>query len=108
MTKQIGSTESPDEPGEPTSFAETVKGLYKKHKMAIIGVGVAAFVVTVAVIKYANGQDITEDIESDESDEPEELAELDETPTPGRCNDGWLSDSIGKQGACSGHGGVAA
>lgn len=79
-----------------------MKSLFKKNKKVIIGLGAAVVVVTSMLIKVAEGPYITEDIESDEP------AEFDEMPTPAHCADGWSSESIGKQGACSHHGGVAA
>lgn len=105
MTKQTGSTESPD---EPTSVVGRAISRIKKHRGTIIGVGIgvgtAALVVASAVINHANERDVTEDIEPDKL---AELEEVEETPISGRCNDGSTSDAIGKQGACSHHGGVA-
>ncbi|MFB7225324.1 hypothetical protein [Streptomyces sp. NPDC056227] len=100
MTKQTASNES---------TIERVKSLYRKNRTTIHAIGAAAFVVTGAVLSTLAKQRYTPDgIESDEREEPEMVEELEETPTHGRCADGWLSDSIGKQGACSSHGGVAA
>ncbi|WP_405986931.1 DUF3761 domain-containing protein [Streptomyces sp. NBC_00872] len=39
-------------------------------------------------------------------DAPDSVASV-TMPEPARCADGWLSPSIGRQGACSHHGGVA-
>ncbi|WP_327242418.1 hypothetical protein [Streptomyces sp. NBC_01320] len=103
MTKQTASDESNE------STIERVKSLYRKNKTTIHAIGAAAFVVTGAVLSTLAKQRYTpEDMKSDELAEPEEVEELEETPTHGRCADGWQSESIGKQGACSSHGGVAA
>ncbi|TJZ98311.1 hypothetical protein [Actinacidiphila oryziradicis] len=67
MTKQNASVPSPSEDSEPTSVAETVKRLYKKNKKAIVGTTMAAAVATGLLIKFAKGQHVTEDIETDES-----------------------------------------
>ncbi|MFE4959443.1 hypothetical protein ACFRCW_37005 [Streptomyces sp. NPDC056653] len=100
MTKQTTS----NEPNE--SAVERVKSLYRKNKTTIHAIGAAGIVVAGAVLTTLAKQRYTpEDIESEEL---EELEEREEKPTPGRCNDGSTSDAIGKQGACSHHGGVAA
>ncbi|MEW2254982.1 hypothetical protein [Streptomyces sp. NPDC047869] len=64
--------QNPSEDGEPTSVAETVKKLFKKHKKNIIGGGVALVVVAGGVfMSLAKGQDDTEDTDgSDSSPDP--------------------------------------
>lgn len=80
-----------------------MKVLIKKNKKkVIIGAGAAAVLLTSVLIELAKGRNTTDDITSDEP------AELEETPTSAQCADGWESNSIGKQGACSHHGGLAA
>ncbi|NEA55326.1 hypothetical protein G3I60_14495 [Streptomyces sp. SID13666] len=106
MTKQIA--EPIDEASETTSVPKRVKGLIKRNKEAIIGVGAAAAFVGFVLLKHATKRHITEDIESSEPTELDEPAAREEKFTSGRCADGTSSDSIGKQGACSHHGGVAA
>ncbi|MDX2646132.1 DUF3761 domain-containing protein [Streptomyces sp. PA03-1a] len=102
MTQQTASSE----PNEST--IERVKSLYRKNKTTIYAIGAVAGVVAGAVLSTLAKERYTpEPMESDELAEPEETEELEETPTTGRCNDGSTSDAIGKQGACSHHGGVA-
>ncbi|WP_326737065.1 hypothetical protein [Streptomyces sp. NBC_01022] len=99
MTEQSSSPE----PTENASVAATVKDLIKKNKKkAIIGAGAAAVLTARLLIELAKGRNTTADITSDEPAEPEE------TSTSAPCADGWESSSIGKQGACSHHGGLAA
>ncbi|MDX2758398.1 hypothetical protein [Streptomyces europaeiscabiei] len=55
-------SEPTPEDGEPTSFAEAAKNLFRKHKAKIVAVGAVGLAVVGVVASLAEGQD-TEDSE---------------------------------------------
>ncbi|MFE2865513.1 hypothetical protein [Embleya sp. NPDC059259] len=65
------------EDGEPTSFAETAKNWYKKHKPKILAVAVVAVGVAVSavVVSRAKGQNIEGIEDSDPVSAPETVDE---------------------------------
>ncbi|MEV0039039.1 hypothetical protein [Streptomyces sp. NPDC050804] len=60
-TPEVNDQATPED-GEPTSFVETAKNLYKKHKPKILAVGAVGLAVVGVVASLAERQD-TEDSE---------------------------------------------
>ncbi|WP_327074524.1 hypothetical protein OG196_32490 [Kitasatospora purpeofusca] len=63
-TPEVNDRANPAD-GEPTSFAETAKNWYRKHKPKIVAVGAVGLAVVGVVASLAERQD-TEDIEDSE------------------------------------------
>lgn len=60
----LTASEPTPEEGELTSFAETAKNLFQKHKKKIYAVGAVSLALVGALASLAYGQDDTEDSEA--------------------------------------------
>ncbi|MFE5794242.1 hypothetical protein ACFQ8C_16900 [Streptomyces sp. NPDC056503] len=107
MTQQTDLDQTDADQTEPASAVATVKRLWKDNKKLIAGVGAGAVAAVVAVVVVAHRARGEESGEEREVTEDPETGESGASGQSGKCADGWSSPSIGKQGACSSHGGVA-
>jgi hypothetical protein len=79
-TSEVNDQASPED-GEPTSFAETAKNWYKKHKPKILAVGAVGLAVVGVVASLAEGQDAErQDPEDIEDSEPVSAPETMDEP----------------------------
>jgi hypothetical protein len=63
-------SETPSEDGRPTSFTETAKNLFKKHKTKILAVGAVGLAVVGALASLAEGQDAEDAKDFEQFPEP--------------------------------------